>query len=220
MEDLIQRLRKWNKKPNSAKNKGVVDLDLASPTSPEALKSQSKPASKFQLKRPRWTSNDGLASGHKKGPITTRHSLGSSAASTTTSASNGEVKAGRPGSPFADEDDLFADRDDGVYMQSSSSSSPAASERLGSTNGVTGRPNQPPQRPASCTFGNNGFANRTFLQAQGKHRLRRQVLTMWKMSGFDITWIFSVKSISPGIEFDLLSISILFERFPRISNST
>ena len=111
------------------------------------------------------------------------HSLGSSAASTTSAASevNKAGGNGRPGSPFADEDDLFADRDDGVYMQSSSSSSPAASERLSSvTNGgcsssVTSgsmRPNQPQMRPASCTFANNGYvANRTFLQTQGMHTI-------------------------------------------------
>ena len=76
-------------------------------------------------------------------------SLQSSAASTTSS----EVI--RAGSPFADEDDLFADRDDGVYMQSSSSSaSPAASERLVMQRPKSRSGNLGGQlRPASCTFG-------------------------------------------------------------------
>ena len=165
MEDLIQRLRNW-KKPSSKKS-SHVDLDLASPTSESgSAKGEEvsrQKATKFQLKRPRWTSSDGLAK--KEGPPQ-RHSLGSSAAS---SASSEVVVKGGPGSPFADEDDLFADRDDGVYMQSSSSSSPAASERLGG--GGISRPNQP-QRPASCTFSNNSFAtNRTFLQTQGMQHL-------------------------------------------------
>ena len=161
MEDLIQRLRNW-KKPSSKKS-SHVDLDLASPTS-ESGSAGKEVSSKFQLKRPRWTSSDGLAK-NKEGHPPQRHSLGSSAAS---SASSEVVVKGGPGSPFADEDDLFADRDDGVYMQSSSSSSPAASERLG---GGDRRPNQP-QRPASCTFSNNSFAtNRTFLQTQGMQHL-------------------------------------------------
>ena len=171
MEDLIQRLRKW-KKPSK---KGRLDLDLVSPTNSEVSEVQqqqqvvtttTKQKAKFQLKKPRWTSSDGLAS--KKGPVQ-HHSLGSSAASTA--SSEVVVKGGRPGSPFADEDDLFADRDDGVYMQSSSSSSPAASERQAGTTAGISRPNQP-QRPASCTFGNNSFANGPFLQSQGNYAIK------------------------------------------------
>ena len=177
MEDLIQRLRKWKKPTNK---KGRFDLDLVSPTNSEVSEVQqqqpavtttiTKQKAKFHLKKPRWTStNDGGLDNSSSSKNKGRHSLGSSAASTASSDHVVVAKGGRPGSPFADEDDLFADRDDGVYMQSSSSSSPAASERLGG--GGMSRPNQP-QRPASCTFSNNSFAtNRTFLQTQGMQHL-------------------------------------------------
>ena len=90
------------------------------------------------------------------------------------------AKCGRAGSPFADEDDLYADRDDGVYMQSSSSSaSPAASERLPRPNlhsggrGSEAGAMQPPPRPASCTFGTQGdnhdVRHRLFLQQPRNH---------------------------------------------------
>ena len=178
MEDLIQRLRKWKKPTNK---KGRFDLDLVSPTNSEVSEVQqqqpavtttiTKQKAKFHLKKPRWTStNDGGLDNSSSSKNKGRHSLGSSAASTA--SSEVVVKGGRPGSPFADEDDLFADRDDGVYMQSSSSSgSPAASERQGgTTTGISSssRPSQP-QRPASCTFGNNSFANGPFLQSQGNY---------------------------------------------------
>ena len=80
MEDLIQRLKKWNKKPHSqhAHKKGVVeappttlDLDLASPTDSESMKIQTKTSAKFQLKRPRWSSNDEKLS--RKGASVTRY---------------------------------------------------------------------------------------------------------------------------------------------------
>ena len=80
MEDLIQRLKKWNKKPhgNHAYKKGVVeappttlDLDLASPTDSESMKIQTKTSAKFQLKRPRWSSNDEKLS--RKGASVTRY---------------------------------------------------------------------------------------------------------------------------------------------------
>ena len=179
MEDLIQRLRKWKKPTNK---KGRFDLDLVSPTNSEVSEVQqqqpavttTKQKAKFHLKKPRWTStNDGGLDNSSSSKNKGRHSLGSSAASTASSDHVVVAKGGRPGSPFADEDDLFADRDDGVYMQSSSSSgSPAASERHqgGTSTGISSssRPSQP-QRPASCTFGNNSFANGPFLQSQGNY---------------------------------------------------
>ena len=137
--DIFSVFRKL-KKPKSQPQ--GLDLELASPK--EETISELKKA-KFRLRRPRVTSPT-----EKRIRKKPQHSLQSSAASTTSS----EVIAGRAGSPFADEDDLFADRDDGVYMQSSSSSaSPAASERLvmqrpKSRSGLGGQ-----LRPASCTFG-------------------------------------------------------------------
>ena len=79
MEDLIQRLKKWNKKPHHAHKKGVIeappsttlDLDLASPTDSESMKIQTKASAKFQLKRPRWSSNDEKL--NRKGASVTRY---------------------------------------------------------------------------------------------------------------------------------------------------
>ena len=133
--DIFSVFRKL-KKPKSQPQ--GLDLELASPTNEETISELKK--AKFRLRRPRVTSPT-----EKRIRKKPQHSLQSSAASTTSS----EVIAGRAGSPFADEDDLFADRDDGVYMQSSSSSaSPATSERLQRPKSRGGQ-----LRPASCTFG-------------------------------------------------------------------
>ena len=132
--DIFSVFRKL-KKPKSQPQ--GLDLELASPTTEETISELKK--AKFRLRRPRVTSPTEKRIVRKK----PSQSLQSSAASTTSS----EVI--RAGSPFADEDDLFADRDDGVYMQSSSSSaSPAASERLQRPKSRGGQ-----LRPASCTFG-------------------------------------------------------------------
>ncbi len=144
MEDIIQLFRKLKK---SKSHQNGLDLDLASPSSASnseanANKSCDLQKAKFKLKKPRLTSPTERRIQQQK--------LRNSSAASVVSSATSEVINGS--SPFADEDDLFADRDDGVYMQSSStSSSPAASERLmagsklqnGGCNG----------RPASCTFG-------------------------------------------------------------------
>ena len=144
--DLLQIFRKL-KKPKSQPQ--GLDLELASPTAQESISELKK--AKFRLRKPRVTSPTEKRIVRKK-----PQSLQSSAASTTSS----EViaaRCSRAGSPFADEDDLFADRDDGVYMQSSSSSaSPAASERLQRPKSrATGGQHA---RPASCTFGSGADA--------------------------------------------------------------
>ena len=136
--DIFSVFRKL-KKPKSQPQ--GLDLELASPQ--EETISELKKA-KFRLRRPRVTSPTEKRIVRKK----PQRSLQSSAASTTSS----EVIREAGGSPFADEDDLFADRDDGVYMQSSSSSaSPAASERL--VQRPQSRGGRQNLRPASCTFG-------------------------------------------------------------------
>lgn len=156
MEDLLHLFRKFRKP-----HKGDASDDL------EAEAPHVQQQATFKLKRPRLSPTERKILGRKSKE---RHSL-----ETASSASSSEVTVAvakcRAGSPFADEDDLFADRDqdDGVYMQSSSSSSPTAStsERL-----------RPPMlhaseaRPVSCTFGQDArlFQNsRTFLNpSQGK----------------------------------------------------
>ena len=203
MEEIIQLFRRLKK---SKSQQNGLNLELASPPFDgivtrstaaseddldDAVSHRKKDGghgglqkAKFRLKRPRLTSPT------EKRIIQRRQ--GSSTASSTSRSSGGgnggpggdsseasEVaiaKCGRAGSPFADEDDLYADRDDGVYMQSSSSSaSPAASERLPRPN-LHGRSSgggletgaMQTARPASCTFGTQGdnhdVRHRLFLQ--------------------------------------------------------
>ena len=136
--DLLQLFRKL-KKPKSQPQ--GLDLELTTSPTEEAVSELKK--AKFRLRKPRVTSPTEKRIVRKK-----PQSLQSSAASATSSE---VVRCSRAGSPFADEDDLFADRDDGVYMQSSSSSaSPAASERLARPKSRGGH-----ARPASCTFGSS-----------------------------------------------------------------
>lgn len=159
--DIFSVFRKL-KKPKSQPQ--GLDLELASPTTEETISELKK--AKFRLRRPRVTSPTEKRIVRKK----PSQSLQSSAASTTSS----EVI--RAGSPFADEDDLFADRDDGVYMQSSSSSaSPAASERLvmqrpKSRSGLGGQ-----LRPASCTFGAASGIDAKFGTTFHPHNARGKV---------------------------------------------
>ena len=155
--DIFSVFRKL-KKPKSQPQ--GLDLELASPTTEETISELKK--AKFRLRRPRVTSPT-----EKRIRKKPQHSLQSSAASTTSS----EVIAGRAGSPFADEDDLFADRDDGVYMQSSSSSaSPAASERLQRPKSRGGQ-----LRPASCTFGAASGIDAKFGTTFHPHNARGKV---------------------------------------------
>lgn len=147
MEEIIQLFRKLKK---SKSHQNGLDLDLASPntSSDDVLSSSAADLqkTKFMLKRPRLTSS----------PTERKIQQHKSKQSKVKTISEEKKVDGdaRPGSPFADEDDLFADRDDGVYMQSSSttSSSPAASERLHQPS-LQKRPNLHENRPASCTFG-------------------------------------------------------------------
>ena len=168
MEEIIQLFRRLKK---SKSQQNGLNLELASPPScgttggsedglddaANNRKSDLQKA-KFRLKRPRLTSPTEKRIQRRQGSST--------ASSTSRSSGGGEVAIAkcRAGSPFADEDDLYADRDDGVYMQSSSSSaSPAASERLPRQN-LHGRNEALTARPASCTFGTQGDDVRRLFQ--------------------------------------------------------
>lgn len=172
MEEIIQLFRKLKK---SKSQQNGLDLDLASPntSSDDVIVDLQK--AKFKLKKPRLTSpterkiQQHKSKGKKNGVVTT--------ISEAAEAVEVDAKC-RPGSPFADEDDLFADRDDGVYMQSSStSSSPAASERLMQPS-LQKRPNLHENRPASCTFGSNHAAS----ESDFKHRLYQPRTTFQTVS--------------------------------------
>ena len=181
MEEIIQLFKRL-KKTKSQQN--GLNLELASPPSggttasedglEDAIITSRKSdlqKAKFRLKRPRLTSPTEKRIQRRQGSSTASSSTSRSSAGggclggDPASAGSADAIANkcRAGSPFADEDDLYADRDDGVYMQSSSSSaSPAASERLPRQNLHSGGGRQTNSeacltaRPASCTFGTQG----------------------------------------------------------------
>ena len=176
MDEIIQLFRKL-KKSKSVQN--GLDLDLTSPSSSntetENTNSNGPHAdlqkAKFKLKRPRLTSPTEKRILQQKNK-NKKHQHSRTSLRIEEEDERFSVKSecqqnsGNNNKPFADEDDLFADRDDGVYMQSASSASsasPAASERLGSVGlpaSSEGLPKlhgsrrlNPGGRPASCTFG-------------------------------------------------------------------
>ena len=126
MEEIIQLFRRL-KKTKSQQN--GLNLELASPpvsghttASADGLddvivtKKSDLQKAKFRLKRPRLTSPT-----EKR--IQRRIQAGSSTASSTSRSSAEASEAAivankcRAGSPFADEDDLFADRDQGNLLK-------------------------------------------------------------------------------------------------------
>ena len=134
MEEIIQLFRRLKK----SKSVAGLDLDLASPTAASnsggLAVSNDLQKAKFKLKKPRLTSptEKRILQSRKQqkrpSPLASEAAVASSC-ELSEATSEAAIAKCRAGSPFADEDDLYADRDEGVYMQSSSSSSPATSER-------------------------------------------------------------------------------------------